>query len=87
MQKMEMPVTVAWMQRWLYDIFSYKQSGRIRYYPRYEKEVKALASAISNEALLTLIKSSNERQAIATHPLSPKLFLEDMLLEYSALFA
>jgi DNA polymerase-3 subunit delta' len=87
MQKMEMPVTVAWMQRWLYDIFSYKQSGRIRYYPRYEKEVKALASAISNEALLSLIKSSNERQAIATHPLSPKLFLEDMLLEYSALFA
>jgi len=87
MQKMEMPVTVAWMQRWLYDLFSYKQSGRIRYYPRYEKEVKALASAISNEALLSLIKSSNERQAIATHPLSPKLFLEDMLLEYSALFA
>ncbi|MBI3283989.1 MAG: DNA polymerase III subunit delta' [Burkholderiales bacterium] len=86
MQKMEMPVTVAWLQRWLYDIFSYKQSGRIRYYPRYEKEIRALAARADNGALLRLIKNTNERQAIASHPLSAKLFLEDMLLEYAALF-
>jgi len=87
MQKMEMPTTIAWMQRWLYDIFSFKQSGRIRYYPRYERELKALAARVDTDSLLKIIKSTNERQAIATHPLSAKLFLEDMLLEYSALFA
>jgi len=75
------------MQRWLYDIFSFKQSGRIRYYPRYERELKALAARVDTDSLLKIIKSTNERQAIATHPLSAKLFLEDMLLEYSALFA
>jgi DNA polymerase-3 subunit delta' len=30
------------------------------------------------------IKSANERRAVADHPLSPKLFVEDMLLDYTA---
>ena len=87
MQKMEMTMTVAWMQRWLYDLFSYKQAARIRYYPRYEREIKALVMRVDVNSLLRIIKSTNERQAIASHPLSAKLFLEDMLLEYSSLFA
>lgn len=86
MQKMEMPVLVGWVQRWLYDIFSHKQSGRIRYHPRYEKELRALSMQVSDSSLQQLIKACNDRQAIANHPLSAKLFLEDMLLEYSALF-
>ena len=86
MQKMEMTVTISWLQRWLYDLFSFKQSGRIRYYPRYEKEVRALATRVDIAALMGMIQRVNERQAISSHPLSPKLFLEDMLLEYSALF-
>ncbi|MFZ6772513.1 DNA polymerase III subunit delta' [Undibacterium sp. SXout7W] len=86
MQKMDMPITVSWLQRWLYDIFSFKQSGRIRYYPRYEKEVRALAMRVNTIPLMHMIQQINERQAISSHPLSPKLFLEDMLLEYSALF-
>lgn len=86
MQKMDMPVVVGWLQRWLYDIFSYKQSGRIRYHPRYEKELRALSLQVNEAVLQKFIKNCNERQAIASHPLSSKLFLEDMLLEYSALF-
>ncbi|MFZ6690726.1 DNA polymerase III subunit delta' [Undibacterium sp. SXout20W] len=86
MQKLDLPTTVAWMQRWQYDLFSYKQSGRIRYHPRYERELKGLASRVEMNSLLKIIKSTNERQANASHPLSAKLFLEDMLLEYSALF-
>ncbi|MFZ6756354.1 DNA polymerase III subunit delta' [Undibacterium sp. Ji50W] len=86
MQKMDMPVVVGWLQRWLYDIFSYKQSGRIRYHPRYEKELRALSLQADEAVLQKLIKNCNERQAIASHPLSAKLFLEDMLLEYSAVF-
>jgi DNA polymerase-3 subunit delta' len=33
---------------------------------------------------LAAIKGANERRATADHPLSPKLFLEDMLLDYTA---
>lgn len=86
MQKMDMPTTVSWLQRWLYDVFSCKQSGRIRYYPRYEKELRVLAARVESGALLRVIGHASERQAIASHPLSAKLFLEEMLLEYSALF-
>jgi DNA polymerase-3 subunit delta' len=30
------------------------------------------------------IKAANERRAVADHPLSAKLFVEDMLLEYTS---
>jgi DNA polymerase-3 subunit delta' len=38
-------------------------------------------------ALLRTLKAASDRRAIAEHPLSPKLFIEDMLLEYSTLFS
>jgi len=75
---------VSWQQRWLYDVFSYKLSGSIRYYPRYQKELAALAGKVHTSNLMRAIKSANERRATADHPLSPKLFLEDMLLDYTA---
>lgn len=82
--KAELPALVAWTQRWLYDVFSYKLSGNIRYYPRYRKELDALASRARTDGLLRAIKALNERRAVADHPLSAKLFVEDMLLEYTA---
>ncbi|WP_426105969.1 DNA polymerase III subunit delta' [Massilia sp. TSP1-1-2] len=75
---------VSWQQRWLYDVFSYKLSGSIRYFPRYQKELAALASKVHTSNLMRAIKSANERRATADHPLSPRLFLEDMLLDYTA---
>lgn len=82
--KAELPALVAWTQRWLYDVFSYKLSGTLRYYPRYQKEVAALAGRAGAAGLLRAIKAVNERRAVADHPLSAKLFVEDMLLEYTA---
>ncbi|MGZ5198579.1 MAG: DNA polymerase III subunit delta' [Telluria sp.] len=75
---------VAWEQRWLYDVLSCKLSGRVRYYPRFQKELAALAAGVHTANLLKAIKGANERRAVADHPLSPKLFVEDMLLEYTA---
>lgn len=75
---------VSWQQRWLYDVFSYKLSGSIRYYPRYQKELAALAGKVHTSNLMRAIKSAIERRATADHPLSPKLFVEDMLLDYTA---
>jgi DNA polymerase-3 subunit delta' len=86
LQKTPAVELVAWLQRWLYDVFSMKLSGRIRYYPRYRKELEALAKQVETSHLLQALKAANERRAIAEHPLSAKLFIEDMLLEYSQLF-
>jgi DNA polymerase-3 subunit delta' len=87
LQKIPVPELVSWMQRWLYDLFSVKLSGRIRYYPRYRKDLTALAGRAQTDALLKALKSANDRRAIAQHPLSAKLFIEDMLLDYSIIFS
>lgn len=87
LQKTSVTALVAWQQRWLHDVLSVKLSGTIRYYPRYSKELGALAARADTGALLQAIKSVSDRRAIAEHPLAPKLFIEDMLLDYTALFS
>lgn len=74
---------VSWQQRWLYDLLASKLAGTVRYYPRYQKELAALAGNVHTANLLRAIKSTNERRAVADHPLSAKLFIEDMLLDYA----
>jgi DNA polymerase-3 subunit delta' len=86
LQKTPVAELVACLQRWLYDLFSLKFSGRIRYYPRYQKDLVALSDRVDLRRLLSTLKATNERRAIAEHPLSAKLFIEDMLLDYSGLF-
>ncbi len=84
LSKAPLAALVAWEQRWLYDVLSCKLSGRVRYYPRYQNELAALAAKVQTGKLLKALKGANERRAVADHPLSPKLFVEDMLLEYTA---
>lgn len=76
---------VEWLQRWLYDLISVKLTEKVRYYPRYHKELVALSARIDTPALLLALKAAAERRAIAAHPLSPKLFSEDLLLDYARL--
>ncbi|HZW14390.1 MAG TPA: DNA polymerase III subunit delta' [Noviherbaspirillum sp.] len=87
LQKSPVVDLVAWLQRWLYDVFSLKLSGRIRYYPRYRKELTALAQQVQVEDLLRALKAVKDRRAVAEHPLSARLFIEDMLLDYASLFS
>jgi DNA polymerase-3 subunit delta' len=84
MQKVPLTTIVAWQQRWLYDLFSAKLTGAIRYYPRYQRELQGLAERVSVAGMLAAIRGTAERRATSDHPLSPKLFLEDMLLDYTA---
>ena len=84
LSKTPLSLLVSLQQRWLYDVFSYKLSGSIRYFPRYQKELAALAGKVHTSNLMRAIKNANERRQVADHPLSPKLFVEDMLLDYTA---
>ncbi len=84
LSKTPLSALVAWQQRWLYDLLSVKLSGVVRYYPRYQKELAALAGQVHTANLLRAVKSANERRAVADHPLSAKLFVEDMLLDYTS---
>ncbi|MBS1187262.1 MAG: holB [Burkholderiaceae bacterium] len=82
LQKTPVPELIVWLQRWLYDIFSAKYSGRIRYYPRFAREIEMLAARADSGKLLRILKATGARKAIADHPLAPRLFIEDMLLDY-----
>lgn len=82
LQKVPVAQLIAWLQRWLYDMFSLRFSGRIRYYPRHKKDLAVLAARMDIAALLQMLKSVNERNRVAEHPLVPRLVIEDMLLDY-----
>lgn len=86
LQKTPVAELVGWQQRWLYDLFSSKLCGVIRYYPRYEKVLATLSGRVETVALLRALKMSNERRAVADHPLSARLFIEEMLLDYANMF-
>jgi DNA polymerase-3 subunit delta' len=85
--KVPLPTLLVWLQRWLYDLFSYKLAGKIRYYPQQQKRIAELARQLDLTQLLHTLKLVNQRRAFVDHPLAPKLFIEDMLLDYSALYA
>ncbi|MCD6026449.1 MAG: holB [Solimicrobium sp.] len=82
LQKTSISLIVSWMQRWLYDLFSFKLSGKIRYYPRYRHEIERIAALVNLSDLLTLLDENTQRCAVAEHPLSHVLVLEEMLLDY-----
>lgn len=81
-QKLPSKELIVWLQRWLYDIFSVKYADKIRYYPRYQNEIEALAARVDSRKLLHILKSVGSRKSIADHPLAVRLFIEDTLLEY-----
>lgn len=85
LQKVAATRLVTWLQRWLYDLISVKLAGKVRYYPSYRRALDDLAQRIEPDALLRLLKATSQRRAIAEHPLSAKLFVEDMLLDYLTL--
>jgi DNA polymerase-3 subunit delta' len=71
----------------LHDVFSVKLSGKLRYYPRRHSELVALAARVNLPDLLSAIDLASERRAIAQHPLAARLFIEDMLLDYTHIFS
>lgn len=86
LQKTPLSQLVSWQQRWLYDLFSVKLSATVRYYPRHQKALTALAARVPVARLQQALRDAGGRRAVADHPLSARLFIEDMLLDYAAIF-
>lgn len=86
LQKTPAADLVGWVQRWLYDLLSLKSAGVVRYYPRYGKELGRLAERVDALAVSKALRGMGDRRAIADHPLSAKLFIEEMLIDYVRLF-
>ncbi len=87
LQKAALAQLVAWLQRWLYDLLSLKLSGRVRYFPHQQQALARLAARVTAERLQQAVHDAEARRAVADHPLSPRLFIEQMLIEYSHHFS
>lgn len=87
LQKVPLSQLVTWQQRWLYDLLSLKLAGRVRYFPHLQQPLSVLAERVSAERLQQALRDANRRRAVADHPLSARLFIEDLLLAYASLFS
>lgn len=82
MQKTDLPTVVNWLQKWCYDLMSFCVAGEIRYHLDRMEAIKSLAHAIDPLSLSAYLRSLNEAQQLATHPLNARLFLEELLFSY-----
>jgi 2-polyprenyl-3-methyl-5-hydroxy-6-metoxy-1,4-benzoquinol methylase len=86
LQKASLSELVAWQQRWLHDLLSLKLGARVRYFPHQQQVLGQLAARVSAERLQQAVRDAAMRRAVSDHPLSARLFIEQMLLEYTGLF-
>ncbi len=82
MQKSDLPAVVNWLQKWCYDLMSFRTTGKIRYHLDMLAPIKSLTSGIDPRSLAAFLRILNETQRLAHHPLNARLFLEEMLFSY-----
>ena len=81
-QDFPVPHVIAWLQKWSYDLVHFAAVGRVRYNPDYGSAIARVAARAERIALSRFHREMVLLQRVAHHPLSPRLFIEDVLLAY-----
>lgn len=76
---------IGWMQKWTYDIAAQRMLGTIRYNPDLARELAALANHVDPLSALRLHRKLVREQRNIQHPLNSRLYMESVLIAYSAL--
>jgi DNA polymerase III subunit delta' len=77
---------VLWLMRWVADLLYVRQTGgAARYYPGRAKAVVSSAAAFDVAALHRYYRKLVEARRMAGHPLNPRLFAEELLIDYARL--
>ncbi len=82
MQKSDLPTVVNWLQKWCYDLMSFRATGKVRYHLDRLAAIKLLAPGIEPRSLATYSRTLAGAQLLASHPLNTRLFLEELLFSY-----
>jgi DNA polymerase-3 subunit delta' len=85
LQQTSLSVVVNWLQKWCYDLVSYRTTGKIRYYLNQSTPIKALSGQIDLLECITFARALNTKQQLSHHPLNPRLFLEELFIDYAAM--
>ncbi|NBR30458.1 MAG: DNA polymerase III subunit delta', partial [Betaproteobacteria bacterium] len=75
---------LGWLQRWTYDLLSLCSGGQVRYNPDYQKPLAQLAARLRAIEISRYHRALLRQQRTVNHPLSPRLYIEQMLLSYAA---
>lgn len=86
-QKNELPVVVNWLQKWCYDLVSFRMTGRIRYHPDMQSVIGPLALKTETGAMIRFGRVLASTWQLSHFPLNSRLFLEEMLVSYARLVA
>ena len=73
---------VGWLQRWSFDLLLARATGRVRYHLGQERRIAEIALRCPATAIASYLRRLAQARALARHPLNPKLFVEDLLLQY-----
>lgn len=79
---LRMEELVATIQKCLFDLASFKLSGRLRFLVGREAQAAAIAKAADTEAMIGYYQELMRVRALANHPLNPRLFLDDIAARY-----
>jgi DNA polymerase-3 subunit delta' len=81
-QRMPPLEVVDWLQRWAYDLLSFRLAGRVRFHCELEKVIAETSRSCEAGNLAGYLRQLAQARALAQHPLNPRLFVEDLLLGY-----
>jgi DNA polymerase III subunit delta' len=79
------PDVVTWLQQWIYDIVRVRFGGAPRYHSKAAEQLARAAAEADPIRLTRLARRVAEARALALHPLNPRLFFEDLLMQYRKL--
>ncbi|SET26565.1 DNA polymerase III, delta prime subunit [Nitrosospira multiformis] len=82
MQKSDLVMVVSWLQKWCYDLMSFRMAQKVRYHLDMRAQIKSLASGLDPYSMAAYLRALDKTQQLARHPLNPRLFLEELLFSY-----
>ena len=74
------------LQKWVFDLMSYKLTQRSRYHAQHIKALQALCKSVNLNSLMQFQQKLSDAKKMANHPLSNEMQLENMLLHYTRIF-
>lgn len=81
-----MEAAINAIQKWIYDLFSCRLGGEIRYHSNAVTALQGLSKSVDLGMLLEYQRTLDSSRKSANHPLNNEVQLESLLLLYSNLF-
>lgn len=73
---------ITWLQKWSYDLVTYRMLGMVRYNPDHRDAIERMSMHVDPVAAVRFHREMVKLQTLSQHPLNARLFIEDVLLAY-----